>query len=210
MRTLHLIVIASIFGAVIVFVALIIFTSPLLVPAPGVETGSGSVKYGPVTPLPGPRYYTGIDFDSLQSDDHLTVLPLKSYRQQVTNYSCGAAMTVLSYYGMPVNNTDADEERVAHEMYSNISEKTVVNPEQVAAWLTRQGMNATWGTNGSRAMLRENLMKGIPTMVEWMDWGGHWVVVVGYDTRGTENTWDDVIIFADSADSHDDRVDGVT
>ena len=47
-------------------------------------------------------------------------------------------------------------------------------------------------------------------MVEWMDWGGHWVVVVGYDTRGTDTVWDDVIIFADSVDCHDDRVDGIT
>ena len=36
------------------------------------------------------------------------------------------------------------------------------------------------------------------------------MVVTGYDTRGTENGWDDVVIFADSVDSHDDRVDGVT
>jgi hypothetical protein len=119
-------------------------------------------------------------------------------------------MTVLSYYGMPVNNTDAGEVRIAHEIYPGVSETTGLNPEQVAAWLSRQGMNATWGTGGSRAMLRGNLKNGVPTMVEWMDWGGHWVVVTGYDTRGTENVWDDVIIFADSVDSHDDRVDGVT
>lgn len=59
-------------------------------------------------------------------------------------------------------------------------------------------------------MLRRNVKNSIPTMVEWMDWGGHWVVVVGYDTRGTEIIWDDVIIFADSVDSHYDRVDGIT
>ena len=59
-------------------------------------------------------------------------------------------------------------------------------------------------------MLRENLRNGIPMIVEWIDWGGHWVVVVGYDTRGTETVWDDVIIFADSVDCHDDRVDGIT
>jgi hypothetical protein len=47
-------------------------------------------------------------------------------------------------------------------------------------------------------------------MVEWIDWGGHWVVVVGYDDRGTETPWDDIIIFADSVDCHDDRVDGIT
>ena len=174
--------------------------------------GTATVKYALDRPLPEPRYYTGINFDTLTTSDHLTVIPLKSYRQQVTNYSCGAvsAMTVMSYYGRPANNTDADEDRIAHEMYSNVTEKTGINPEQMASWFNRNGWNATWGTGGSGRMLRDNLKAGIPTMVEWMDWGGHWVVVVGYDTRGTETVWDDVVIFADSVDCHDDRVDGIT
>ena len=76
--------------------------------------GSGTVTYAPDTTLPAPRYYTGIDFDTLRSNDHLTVIPLKSFRQQVTNYTCGpvAAMTVLSYYHTPVANTDAEEWRL--------------------------------------------------------------------------------------------------
>jgi hypothetical protein len=211
MRPLHLLVIASIFGVMAVLAVAMILSSPALIPKTA-SPPSNDVKYARDTQLPGPHYYTGIDFDTLKSNDHLMVIPLKSYRQQMTNYSCGAAaaMTVMSWYGKPVNNTDADEERVARDMYRNVSEKTGINPEQVVAWFNRNGMNATWGTGGTREMLRENLKNGIPTMVEWMDWGGHWVVVVGYDTRGTETVWDDVIIFADSVDSHDDRVDGIT
>ena len=211
MRPLHLLVIASIFGLLVILAAVLILTSPALVPAPA-SPPAGEVKYALDASLPGPRYYTGIDFDTLKSNDHLTVIPLKGYRQQVTNYSCGAvaAMTVMSWYGNPINNTDADEERVVREMYSNVSEKTGINPQQLSSWFNRQGMNASWGTGGTGEMLRNNLKNGIPTMVEWIDWGGHWVVVVGYDTRGTDSVWDDVIIFADSVDCHDDRVDGVT
>ena len=173
---------------------------------------SGTITYGLDSHLPAPRYYTGIDFDTLKSDDHLTVIPLKSFRQQVTNYSCGAvaAMTVMSYYGRPVNNTDAGEILIAHEMNRNVSEKTGINPEQMTSWFNRNGWNASWHTGGSRDLLLANLKAGIPTIVEWIDWGGHWVVVVGYDTRGTDTVWDDVIIFADSVDCHDDRVDGIT
>jgi len=179
-----------------------------LSPAPS----PAEIKYGLDTTLPEPTYYTGIDFATLKSNNHLTVIPLKSYRQQVTNYSCGAvaSMTVMSYYGKPVSNTDAEEELIAREMNPTVSETTGINPAQIAGWFNRNGWNATWGTNGTSAMLRENLKRGIPTMVEWMDWGGHWVVVTGYDTRGTADGWDDVVIFADSVDSHDDRVDGVT
>jgi hypothetical protein len=178
----------------------------------GTVPDPSGIKYAIDTQLPAPRYYTGIDFDTLKSNDHLTAIPLKSFRQQVTNYSCGsvAAMTVMSYYGMPANNTDMEEERIAREMNPTVSEKAGINPEQLATWFNRQGWNATWSTGGSREMLIKNLKNGIPTIVEWMDWGGHWVVVVGYDTRGTEIIWDDVIIFADSVDCHDDRVDGIT
>jgi hypothetical protein len=213
MRSFWLFIIVAIFGAIVVLAAAIVLTSPVLIPDTGKSTPDGTVKYMPGDPhLPPPQYYTGIDFDSLKSDSNLTLIPLKSYRQQVTNYSCGAvaAMTVMSYYGRPVNNTDADEDRVAHEIYGDVSEKTGLNPEQITQWFRHHGWNATWGTGGNRDMLGENLKNGVPTMVEWMDWGGHWVVVTGYDTRGTETVWDDVIIFADSVDCHDDRADGVT
>ena len=52
------------------------------------------------------------------------MLLLKSYRQQVTDHSCGAvaAMTGISYYGLPVNNTDADEVRVDGITYFNYGE----------------------------------------------------------------------------------------
>jgi len=170
----------------------------------------GNVTYGLDNPsLPPPQYYTGIDFDTLKSNDHLTVIPLKSYRQQVTNYTCGpvASMTVLSYYGMPLPNTDAEEIAVAREMNTS---KNGTTPVQIVSWFKNRGWNATWGTGGTYQMLRSNLDAGIPTMVEWITWGGHWVVVTGYDTRGTDTIWDDVITFADSADCADDRVDGVT
>jgi len=209
MRSFWLLIIVAIFGAIVVLAAAILFTSPVLVPDVSTGTPAGSVKYALDAPLPAPQYHTGIDFDTLKSNDHLTVIPLKSFRQQVTNYTCGpvAAMTVLSYYGLPANNTDTDEIRIAREMNTSANG---TNPEQIASWFNRNGWNATWGTGGSCKMLRENLKNGVPTMVEWMDWGGHWVVVTGYDTRGTEDAWDDVIIFADPADCHDDRVDGVT
>ena len=43
-----------------------------------------------------------------------------------------------------------------------------------------------------------------------MYWGGHWRVIIGYDTMNTEKTTDDVIIFMDSYDVLDHRQDGYT
>ena len=212
MRSFYLFIIVAIFGTIAVLAAAIILTSPALVPVSVSGAQDIDVKYGMDTHLPPPQYYTGIDFFTLKSDNNRTVIPLKSFRQQVTNYSSGAvaAMTVMSYYGIAVNNTDGDEVRIAHEMYPGVSEKAGITPAQIAQWFRRNGWNATWGTGGSRDLLRRNLESGIPTIVAWMDWGGHWVVVSGYDTRGTETVRDDVILFADPADCHDDRADGVT
>lgn len=208
--TAILMILAIVLLSGIVALSVLLIAGSITPAAPA--SGNNTVTYGLDTTLPAPNYYTGIDFDTLKSNDHLTVIPLKSYRQQVTNYSCGAvaAMTVMSYYGKPAGNTDAKEILIAHEMNRNITDKTGINPEQLSSWFNRNGWNATWKTGGSRQMLLTNLKAGVPTIVEWIDWGGHWVVVVGYDTRGTENIWDDVIIFADSVDCHDDRVDGIT
>lgn len=50
----------------------------------------------------------------------------------------------------------------------------------------------------------------MPTIVEWIDWGGHWVIAVGYDTRGTPTPDDDILTFADPSDCTDGNVDGLT
>lgn len=85
-------------------------------------------------------------------------------------------MTVMSYYGMPANNTDMEEERIAREMNPTVSEKTGINPGQLAAWFTRQGWNATWDTGGSRDMLRNNL-KAFPRLLNgWTGEGTGWLL----------------------------------
>ena len=67
-----------------------------------------------------------------------------------------------------------------------IAPKTPARPRR--KWprgLNQHNFKVTWGENGSLDMLRGNLARGVPTLVEWIDWGGHWVIVVGYDTRQT-------------------------
>ena len=58
------------------------------------------------------------------------------------------------------------------------------------------------------AFIREHIQTGIPIIVGWNDWGGHWQVIIGYDTMGTEYEGDDVIIVADSFDTTDHNQDG--
>lgn len=62
--------------------------------------------------------------------------------------------------------------------------------------------------------LRDNVAAGMPTIVECIDWGGHWLVVVGYDDMGTsdfnskDDIRDDVIIMADPGDKTDHNWNG--
>lgn len=133
-----------------------------------------------------------------------TFLPVDSY-QQTTEYTCGPAsvISLLGYYGKT-----GDELKIAGEM--GTSSICGTTPEQMTSWLNDHEFTASWHQEGTLEMLRESLTAGMPVLVEWSDWGGHWVLVIGYDTRNTEDPMDDVLIFADPYDHHDDRQDGIT
>ncbi len=55
-----------------------------------------------------------------------------------------------------------------------------------------------------------NLKDNTPIMVENVEWGGHWRIIIGYDTMNTANTGDDVLILADPFDKADHLQDGYT
>ena len=53
-------------------------------------------------------------------------------------------------------------------------------------------------TQEFKAFVVEHLKRNVPIMVENVDWGGHWRVIIGYDTMGTDDiTSSDVLIMAD-------------
>ena len=56
--------------------------------------------------------------------------------------------------------------------------------------------------------IQQALKEGNPIAIGWNDWGGHWQVIIGYDTMGTETQQDDVFIVADPYDTTDHCQDG--
>lgn len=56
--------------------------------------------------------------------------------------------------------------------------------------------------------LTGHLKAGRPIMVEWSQWDGHWVAIIGYDNNGTPSIGGDTLIFADSYDTFDHYQDG--
>jgi predicted double-glycine peptidase len=140
----------------------------------------------------------------LDSIQNLTLLPVTSY-QQTLDYTCGpsAVMSLLHHYGMLKDDqmTAATEIKIAKEM--GTSESNGTSPKQMASWLQKNGFKVKLGLNGNNKLLIDNLKKGIPTLIEWIDWGGHWVVVTGYfhdKTKGFDN-----ILLADPAAHFDSK-----
>ena len=60
----------------------------------------------------------------------------------------------------------------------------------------------------AESWLLAQLDEGKPVMVDWEDWAGHWQVVIGLDTCGTDDPYDDVLILADPYDITDHYQDG--
>ncbi|MCL1848578.1 MAG: hypothetical protein FWF83_02750 [Clostridiales bacterium] len=58
------------------------------------------------------------------------------------------------------------------------------------------------------SLFRELLEKGIPILIGWNSFGGHWQAIIGYDDMGSEDTKDHVLILADPYDSTDHNNDG--
>lgn len=174
--------------AALLVLLLSLFTAGLIAPGPAAQPVDGQNDRGPAAAPSATR----------------VILPIRAY-QQTTSYTCGPAsiLTLLRYY-----KRDGDERRIAREAKCTAEKGT--SPQKMAAWLEAHGFDVDWGEGGTLRLLRDNLARGVPTLVEWIDWGGHWVVVVGYDACDPDTDSDDLILFADPADMHDGLQDGLT
>lgn len=202
-------------GTALLFAALasVLSCAKTSAPAPAAAKDRGQVAT---------RWFPMIEPEVLKGQRGLYFIEgLRGY-QQTTEYTCGpAALLALSrFHGMKGVAADAATEmRIAEEAGTRSMAalksggKPGTTPEEMKRWLEAHGFDVRLDyedkADGSGlARLRENAERGVPTIVEWADLGGHWVIVVGYDTRGTDDPWDDVLIFADSYDRYDDYRDG--
>lgn len=160
-------------------------------------------------------YFSRLDYYNMESDDTLTILTHFKTQQQTSEWSCGvsSALMVLNWYG---KLGEHNEETLAQYRSNGL---------EPGATSTRQAIEIFEGVGGfdiystfdciddpssvfTLDYIQETLAEGNPIMVGWNDWGGHWQVIIGYDTMGTETTQDDVIIVADPYDTTDHNQDG--
>lgn len=173
---------------------------------------------------PAEEWFPRVGVGRLAARPGVDFIPgLRGY-QQTTDYTCGPAalLSVGRFYHQPGVGEDAVTElRIAREAGTRFPEnlpaggKLGTTPQEMLAWLQTNGYEATLEfeekprENGAALRrLRENIRQGLPTLVAWIDLGGHWAVVVGYDDRQNSDPWDDVLILADPYDRYDDVRDG--
>lgn len=155
--------------------------------------------------LAAPSSVGAANYYEMKPNPYYVSLGVKGY-QQTTDYTCGpaAVMSLMRWHNLLKDSemNAATEMRIAAEMGTGDmnAEHPGTSPEQMASWLRAHGYTVITGENGTMEMLRSYLGKGVPVLVEWIDWGGHWVVATGYyadsesPSKGT-----DTIFFADPA-----------
>ncbi len=161
-------------------------------------------------------YFSRLDFYNMKSTDTLTILPHFKTIQQSSEWSCGVASTlmVLEYYNMLGDNNELSLAKLRPQG----DEANATSLRQAIDIFEKSGANLKLETtldygddiyeNFTLTTIQDYLKEGIPVMVAWNDWGGHWQVIIGYDTMGTDSTQDDVIIVADPYDTTDHNQDG--
>lgn len=163
----------------------------------------------------GSPYFSNIDVYNMKSTDTLTVLSNFKTQQQTTEWSCGvsSALMVLNWHGAP---GDYNEQTLA-KLRSNGTTPEATSLSQLIDIFNGIGGFDVYSTFDCAETvhdvftldyIQKTLADGNPIIIGWNDWGGHWQVIIGYDTMGTETTQDDVIIVADSYDTTDHNQDG--
>ena len=161
-------------------------------------------------------YFSRLDFYNMESSDTLTILTHFKTQQQTSEWSCGvtSALMVLNWYGRLGSHTE--ETLAAYR--SNGMEPGATSMSQLVEIFEGVGgfdLYSRLDCGDGEAYeiftfdyIWDTLAAGTPILVGWNDWGGHWQVIIGYDTMGTETTQDDIIIVADPYDTTDHNQDG--
>lgn len=160
-------------------------------------------------------YFSHVDYYNMESNDTLTILSHFKTQQQTSEWSCGvsSALMVLNWYGKLGNY---NEESLAQFRDNGLAPEATSLRQELQIFEGVGGFNlySTYDCKDTVAdvftpeFIQENLAKGQPIIVGWNDFGGHWQVIIGYDTMGTESTLDDVLVVADPYDTTDHNQDG--
>ena len=161
-------------------------------------------------------YYPILNFYDGEVSKTLKILPKFKTYQQTSATSCGdaAALMALRYFGIEnVNEYDLYKEaKTSPETGTN----TIPLGEAIKK-LVGDKVDIEYKQNNDEVPFEKFLElinqctdpanKSI-MLLESVEWGGHWMTLIGYDDMGTTDTADDVLVFADPFDTTDHNQDG--
>ena len=160
-------------------------------------------------------YFPQLDYYHMTSTDTLTILPLFKTVQQSSEWSCGVACVLMTLHYFDKLG-DYDEASLAKLRPQGDEPSATSLSEAVAIFdgvggfdlVTTEDFGDAVYTDFTLSTIQTYLQNDTPVLVCWNEWGGHWQVIIGYDTMGTETTQDDVLIMADPYDTTDHNQDG--
>lgn len=173
----------------------------------------GAAAFDGCADHPLSRYYVANDYFRMQSDATLHILHNFRTYQQTEEYTCGAAsaLMVLNWFGREKYHEQAVAQLLETHCTKGSSVEGIADLFDLIGW----NVDAHAGTDCRFQSVEEAeqaiigyIDRGIPLMVDWVDWAGHWQVLIGIDTCGTQTPYDDVLIFADPYDVTDHMQDG--
>ncbi|MDR2605747.1 MAG: C39 family peptidase [Oscillospiraceae bacterium] len=165
-------------------------------------------------------YFSHPDFANMKSTDTLTLLEGFKTIQQATEWTCGptSALMVLEWYGKRGDLNEMDLAALRGDPSPGATDlKEMIDIFEGLALLSDfphglWDLYSTYDLEDSdyvpEDFIQNTLADGHPILLGWDDWGGHWQVIIGYDTMGTETTADDVLVLADPYDTTDHNQDG--
>lgn len=159
------------------------------------------------------RYYVFNDYYNMQSDETLHILSHFETYQQTTEFTCGAAcaLMVLNWYGAKRYHELAVSQLIESHPTKGSTVENIADFFDLIGWNVEHHASTELkfdSLEGFEASVIDYIDRGIPIMVDWVDWAGHWQVIIGIDTCGTDTPYDDVLIFADPYDITDHYQDG--
>ena len=185
-------------------------------------TSGGGSSYDGLCDNPDTPYFKINDYYNMESDGTLHILTNFASYQQSTEYSCGPAcgVMVLNWFGGDINKYD----ELTICKFSGTTEDAGTDAEGMngffkdeLGWYTEFNFATTekfsWDDSEDPLQDFEDycvkmIDNGVPIMVDWSDWGGHWQCIIGIDTCQEDNSADDVLILADPYDTSDQYQDG--
>lgn len=213
MQSIKLILLVAFFGALLTGVYTLQNSHSATGDPLGTGAVGGSAQYVGKRDIKNSPYFPQLDFYNMQSTDSLLLLPKFATAQQITGYTCGPAaanMVVQHFLGQTLHDEMQVAEIMGTSKYNGTNTQGMVKYFKEINWQVHSSADSDTPKNYAAflSFVKTNLQQNTPIIVENVEWGGHWRVIIGYDNMGTDSTSDDVLIMADPFDTADHLQDG--